>query len=353
MIIKIFIILGLLLQVLFSFSLPEILDLPQGLSSNQTTKYTLLQRKLLDKENSLFDKVKQHNVTCRNVQENTSAAKECHRKMERLKSDIISYIDEVNQYNNELESLTHHIDSKTIQKEQKAYESNDQVWLSKQKNLIKEAFLSQKNRDLEILLAIENSKVPQNTQKSLNDLLPGDVILVNADDSLTSQGITYGDLLLRWMRKKEKGMKKYEISHSLVYLKTVNGKKLFLDHQLGDRFARVIDEKIFMQRYEHRLNSVARPKAYISGQKMWNAAKKSALKNNTPYGLYGNRVVCSDLSKFAIVQASDKKLSFLNESDKKSILFNEKKWLPIKMTPADFIDPKTKGRFFEISILKK
>lgn len=332
----------LLYSPLFA-NIPELVEIPDGLSNSQNKKFTHT-KTLLDKRwDVIFTKVNSHNQKCQNVASNTQLASTCRKKMGNLQSELALYIKDVEQFNSDIANISKNTNSEIVMKEQTDYEKRSKVWLQKQQDLIRKAVDSQKQGDKEILAAISEDKIPTSLPKNLKDLSAGDVILLKKGEGAFSNAIPYGDLLLRWMRDKSIKSKKYDISHSIVYLKTVNGKRLYLDHQLGDKFARVIDEDLFLKRYENRLSYVARPKALLSGKKLWEAAKGSALKDNTPYGVFGKRIVCSEIGRFAVIQASAKKLSFLD---------NEW-WGPVGMTPADFIDPATRGRYFTISTLEK
>ncbi len=228
-----------------------------------------------------------------------------------------------------------------VNKEQSQYENSNKEWLSKQQDLIRQVAASEKKRNIEILSAMSKATVPNLPPKSLNDLKSGDIILLKPDSSSRgSRAIPYGDLLSRWVHGSHTPQK-YDISHSVVYLKTVNGKRLYLDHTIDDKFARIIDEDIFLKRYGKRLSYVARPKAVIDGKKLWAVARKAALKDNTPYGVFGKSVVCSELDRFAVVQASGRRLPL-----------NETRFGP-DITPADFIDPETEGKYFVVTPLKK
>jgi len=227
-----------------------------------------------------------------------------------------------------------------VNKEQDQYENRNKEWLCKQQGLIRQAVDSEKKRNKEMLSAISQARVPKLPQKSLNDLKPGDVILVKPS-SVGSRAIPYGDVLSRWLHGSHKSQK-YDISHSVVYLKTVKGKRLYLDHQKDVGFARIIDEDIFLKRYEKRLSYVARPKSLIDGKKLWSAARGAALKNNTPYGFSGKSVVCSELARFAVVQASGKRLPL-----------DSTRLVGPDMMPSDFIDPETDGKYFVVTPLRK
>ncbi|NQY93243.1 MAG: hypothetical protein HRT43_03675, partial [Campylobacteraceae bacterium] len=265
----------LLISIPVYANIPELVEIPDGLSSSQNEKFTH-SKSLLDKRwDVIFTKVNSHNQKCQNVASNTQLASTCRKKMGDLQSELALYIKDVEKFNKDIESIIKNTKPLIVLKEQEDYEKRSNEWLLKQQDLIRKAVASEKKRDKEMLTAIKKDKVPKFTQKKLNDLKPGDVILLKKGEGTFSQTIPYGDVLLRWMREKSLKPKTYGISHSVVYLKTVNGKRLYLDHQLDDKFARVIDEDLFLERYEKRLSFIARPKALVNGKKLWEAAKSS------------------------------------------------------------------------------
>lgn len=335
---------GMILSSLFAYAnIPETSPIPKGLSDIQNKKITHSKMLLQNRWKTLVSKVESHNQQCQNIPSGTQRAFNCRQKMDQLQNEIASYVTDVRQFNNTVATLIQKIKSTIVSKEQNDYDKKNKQWLIKQQDLIRQAVTSEQKVDKKILLDIHQNKVPNLPQKTLNHLKSGDVILLRQDNSVISSTIPYGDVLSRWVQTKSLKSKKYDISHSVVYLKSIKGKRLYLDHQFGDKFARIIDEDTFLKRYEKRLSYVARPKALINGKKLWEAAKGVAIKDNTPYGVFGENVVCSEIDTFAVVQATGKKLSFLK---------NER-WGPINMTPSDFIDPETKGRYFIISSLKK
>ena len=100
------------------------------------------------------------------------------------------------------------------------------------------------------------------------------------------------------------------------------------------------------------MSYVARPKSLIDGKKLWAAARGAALKDNTPYAFIGKGVVCSELSRFAVVQASGKRLPL----ESKRVLWDimpVEDIMPVGIMPSDFIDPETKGKYFVVTPLKK
>lgn len=155
---------------------------------------------------------------------------------------------------------------------------------------------------------------PVAPRKSFADLRSGDVLLVAPPEGyspgdLASKGLKFVDKLTSW----EWGAGSSQASHTLMYLKTVNGQKLFLDDQLGQG-PRIKTEEMILKEYAGRSMDVAHPIARIDADKLWDAAKELTVQNidhieGSPlrlstYNLYGDdHMVCSEASRWALVQA--------------------------------------------------
>jgi hypothetical protein len=147
--------------------------------------------------------------------------------------------------------------------------------------------------------------------KRFSDLSPGDVLLVAPEegwglDALKHKTINLADKLTSW----ECDSQAY---HTFIYLKTVNGKKLFLDN-LPNEGPLIKNEDQILKEYGKSSMDVAQPLSEPDGDKLWEAAKKLQKGNldrlgkgvidETGYGLYGNdNMVCSETSRWALVQA--------------------------------------------------
>jgi hypothetical protein len=165
-----------------------------------------------------------------------------------------------------------------------------------------------------ILDSLRSRKTPPAPQRGLSELRSGDVLLVAPPDgyapgALASKGLMYVDKLTSW----EWGEGSSRASHSLIYLKTVNGRKLFLDDQLGEG-PRIKTEEMILKEYEGRSMDVAQPIARPDAEKLWTAARQLEVQNlahldqspvgASTYNLYGDdHMVCSEASRWALVQA--------------------------------------------------
>lgn len=202
---------------------------------------------------------------------------------------------------------------------------------------------------------------PPGPPKQFNQLQPGDVILVAREQKNLgfnmSTLINLGDRLVT-------GNDSSRASHTLIYLKTVDGKMLFLDNNPGEG-ATIITDQQYMEKYGGRSADMARyvgePLKGDEIKKLYDAARELAVneinkkplfewgplrvKGGTTYGVAGGDLVCSEASRFALVRALGKREpSETNPAIPESSDWFKKKILSIGYSPADF----TKGDYFRI-----
>lgn len=165
-----------------------------------------------------------------------------------------------------------------------------------------------------ILDSLQDRKTPPAPRRGFSELRSGDVLLVAPPDgyapgALASKGLMFIDKLTSW----EWGEGSSRASHSLIYLKTVDGQKIFLDDQLGEG-PRLKTEGMILKEYEGRSMDVAQPIARPDAEKLWAAARRLEVQNlahldqspvgASTYNLYGDdHMVCSEASRWALVQA--------------------------------------------------
>jgi hypothetical protein len=181
-------------------------------------------------------------------------------------------------------------------------------------------------------------------QKRFSDLQTGDVLLVAPPDGywpgdLASKGLKFVDKLTSW----EWGAGSSQASHTLMYLKTVNGQKLFLDDQLGEG-PRIKTEEMVLKEYAGRSMDVAQPVAKPDGDKLWAAARQLEVQNLahinqsllgiSTYNLYGDdHMVCSEASRWALIQARP---DLDEDSQMRDTSSPFKKMLGVYFGPANF-----------------
>ncbi|MBN1140982.1 MAG: hypothetical protein JXB25_04170 [Deltaproteobacteria bacterium] len=233
-----------------------------------------------------------------------------------------------------------------VRQEQDDFDRMQAQWLRNQQELIRQSVAHNRKWRNEALDSIQRTKVPNPAARpqAMDDLQPGDVLLIGPDDSLIAGAIKKADPLYRALDyfaagrvsapKAEQG----KATHVLTFVKKVKGKMLFLDHTLEG--SRILDEEALTQKYGNRSLYIAKPQAKIDGRKLWEAAREAALKKKSDYGLVGASVVCSERAAIAVAKASDLKM------DKEQHGFGLG---PVDITPSDFFDEKHVGKFFLIS----
>jgi len=212
-------------------------------------------------------------------------------------------------------------------KEQFEFENFNDDWMKKQKQLIAQR-LKKPNKWCSGIHASLMGKVPPLPYKKFNELEAGDVLLF--DDGLIPISV---------IDNYFSGDKVSNASHTVSYLKEVNGKKLFLDNQPGEG-PRIISEDVFLEKYGSRSAEVARlvgqPVSNEETKDLFTAAVKMAQKNRnaggTNYGVWGkDDLVCSEAS-WALLKATDRKIPKSDDQIKVAG--------GIGFSPADFQDSR-------------
>jgi hypothetical protein len=235
-----------------------------------------------------------------------------------------------------------------VQREQDEFEKMNAAWLTRQQEFIREAANQDQKWKNEVLASIKAIRVPSPvfTPKTLDDLHPGDILLIAPDDSLKSQTIARVDPLYRAIdyfssgNVSEPGIKKGRVSHAMAVVRAVNGEVLFLDHT-GEG-SRILNKKDYVRQYGEREFYVARPQAKVDGRELWRAAREAALKKKSDYGFFGKNVVCSERAAIAVAKATP--LPLQDEHHRLG-----KRLGPVDITPNDFFDSEHVGKYFLIS----
>jgi hypothetical protein len=222
----------------------------------------------------------------------------------------------------------------TLIKEQDEFETMNGAWMKKQKQLIDER-LKKPNKYADALYKSLKSNVPPLPWEKINELQPGDVLLFKGE------AIAYAD------NKISGGNAASTAAHTVIYLKDVHGKKLFLDNQ-PNQGPRIISAEEFLSLYGHRgadVAKLAQPLNEKEGKALFSAAVEMAQKNNqqlvnkdtwfgkylltdTNYGAWGdNNVVCSE-SDWALINAAGRTIPHTDNILKLSLGLN--------FSPSDF-----------------
>ena len=236
--------------------------------------------------------------------------------------------------------------SEVVRQEQNEFDQMQAEWLRKQQELIRKSVARDKGWRNEVLASIKAVRVPNPAArpKALDDLRPGDILLIGPDDSLIASTIKTADPLYRALDYFVSGnvsapeLKQGKASHVLTFVRKIKDELLFLDHTLEG--SRVINEKELMRRYENRLAYIAKPQAKVDGRKLWEAAREAALQQKSDYGVFGSSVVCSERAAIAVAKATGVAM------DKESHGFGLG---GVDITPSDFFDEKHIGKFFLVS----
>lgn len=255
---------------------------------------------------------------------------------------------------NVIESVKSGGNDAELKAEQFEFENNQEQWLKNKDELILKRLEKSIPYHNNLYSSLKTNAPPPLPGKTFNDLLPGDVILVDKDTSKLSIGywINKGDKILSSSASSS-------ASHTLIYLKTINGKKMFLDNK-PFHGAQIISEDEYIHLYGDRTTDVARltkvgePLSEKDGEKLYQVAKQLAdeqlkkggisynnkIVTGTNYGLSysGSDMVCSEASRWVLVKAGYD----VPETEDKV-----KKLIGMEYSPADFV----KSKYFMITPL--
>lgn len=222
----------------------------------------------------------------------------------------------------------------TAAKEQEEFNNVNAAWMEKQKQLIEER-LKQPNKFASAVYESLKTNAPPLPWEKINELRPGDVLLFEG------AAISHADNKISGNDRASRA------AHTVIYLKDVNGTKLFLDNQPSEG-PRIISGEEFLSLYGHRGSDVARlvqPLNEKEGKALFSAAVEMAQRNNkelvnkdtwfgkylltdTNYGMWGNdNVVCSE-ANWALINATGRTIPHTDNILKLSLGF--------KFTPSDF-----------------
>lgn len=238
------------------------------------------------------------------------------------------------------------------QAEQHALETNLKGWLAERATAVRAAAVANAQWTKALVAAIREGRAPEPTYQitRLSALSAGDVILVAPEDPRRSVAdaalggaIQGADYLVRSAsdlasgRAFQSAQRVAPVSHALTFVRSVQGKLLFLDHT--SEGSRVLDEREFLRHYGAREMYVARPEAVVDGRLLWTEARRAATQHRSDYGLFGSSVVCSERSGIAVARASG-----LTLGDRLG---------PVDITPGDFFDRAgNAGKHFAITRLR-
>ncbi len=246
--------------------------------------------------------------------------------------------------------------------EQEQFETMNAAWMKNQKQLFEQR-LQEENRIARALLrSLTTNAPPPLFERKYDELQPGDVLLITPEE-LSGKGVMIGDRLASFKFRGDlvhdnlsqlKNQVRDELkngtpfSHTVTFLKTVNGKKWFLDNQRAEG-PRILSEEAFLGTYARRgimVAALAQPLNKAEGDSLWKAAQQLALRqkidsihkanslnpiyllDKTNYGAGGDDMVCSEASRWALIRAG----RHISPTDDKI-----KRKLGVEFSPADFL----------------
>lgn len=231
--------------------------------------------------------------------------------------------------------------------------------------------------------SLKTNAPPPLPGKTFNELKPGDVLLISKETakrdtsviasnfnsetvnkihqeigSMVNEALTLPSKAINAADNFISSTDASQASHTLIYLKTLNGQKMFLDNVPG-RGPTIISEQEYIYLYGKRGTEVAQPIKAMDGDRLYEAARtladeqlKVQVQNNqtwyskitgTNYGMVGSDMVCSESSRWVLVKAG---MQILPEADDKQIRVFGTKY-GVGYSPADFV----KSNYFIVTPL--
>lgn len=324
-------------------------DLPDPPRAQLAARHSIL----LQQRDTLRANVEAHNAKCRAVPKDSSAATQCASAQSTLNTAVREYMAAVRAFNADVEAASHAAIKAAAITEQDEFERMNAAWMRKQEQLIREAVERNRAWTNEVLTAFQALRAPAEhlRPKTLRDLQPGDIVLMSPVGA-SGTAIAEADRLQRMTELfangdvfRGRGADRYPLSHAVTVVKSVGGQFLFLDNTTHEiQFARkegqhILTEREFLASYGGRATFVARPQAVVDGRKLW-AAASDAASRGPGFGLFGNRVVCSEAAAIAVAKAT-------------GLPLERNRIGPVDTTPADFFDDQGIGKYFLVSPIAK
>jgi hypothetical protein len=259
--------------------------------------------------------------------EQTDAAAKAKLKQEAEKAEL--ELKRKQQYERDLNAAL-----KRLKGEQGELANQPAVWIEREGKIV-ERRLQESNKWSRALAASLTTKAPPLPYKKLSELQSGDVLLIApAKTDLIGKTINAADSAIS-------GTKTSDASHTVLFLKQVNGIRFFLDNIPGEG-PRIVPEAYILNKYGKRSMDVAKlaqPLRVDEGEKLYQAAREMRAKNvdrikenkwfdATNYGAWGkNNVVCAE-ADWSLLRTAGRAIPESNDRLKKG--------LGIDFSPADF-----------------
>jgi hypothetical protein len=269
-------------------------------------------------------------------------------QLNQQKASLIAQLKNLQDEQDRLAARNREIDQtiqSTVQEEQDSFDQMNEAWMRSQEQLIRESVERDADWRNAVLTALRNIEVPEpeHQPQSLDDLLPGDVLLYAPAKDVSevippldyfyrvASDLANGDIFLAAERRPA------PVSHALTFVKEVNGVSLFLDHTSDG--SRILDQRELARKYDDRKIYVARPQTVVDGRLLWSAAREAALRNKPFFGVLPGELVCSEQACVAISKATNLQLT-------------NNRLGPVDVTPGDFFDSQAIGKYFIVSPLE-
>jgi hypothetical protein len=223
---------------------------------------------------------------------------------------------------------------KRLKGDQDTLANEPAVWIEKNGKII-ERRMQSSNKWSRSLAESLTTKAPPLPFKKLTELESGDVLLIApAKTDLIGKAIKGTDALL----SSAKGA---DASHTVLYLKQINGIRFYLDNIPGEG-PRIVPEVYILNKYGKRSMEVAKlaqPLKAAEGETLYSAAREMRAKNverlkgnkwfdSTNYGIWGkDNVVCAE-SDWSLLRTAGREIPKSNDLLKKG--------LGVDFSPADF-----------------
>ncbi|MCX5724545.1 MAG: hypothetical protein NTX84_08540 [Nitrospirae bacterium] len=231
-----------------------------------------------------------------------------------------------------------------VAREQDEFDQMNAAWMRAQERLIRDAVAYGSQWRNAVLASLQTGVPPEQMArpKTMADVLPGDILLFEPEG--WSVAIPPLDHFYRSAEEFARGQvfaaiaqQKEPASHAITVVKRVNGVTLFLDHtHVGSR---ILDQKELDRLYANRRIYVARPQTVIDGRQLWETARAAALRRTSDFGVTPGKLVCSERAGIAVAKAT-------------GLDMHTKRLGPIDVTPGDFFDSQSVGKYFVISPLE-
>lgn len=312
------------------------LDLPDPPRGDLLSRWKML----VDRRDAMRKEVREHNDRCRSVPEDSPAAAGCARAQTAVRATIAGYAAAARRFNADLDAAAQQAFAAALLAEAAELARAREAWTRKVEGLVREAAARTRawSDDVRVAIAAVTIPSPSTRFSALNNLEPGDVVLLAPTDA-TGRIIVEADRFARMAESFATGdvMQAYatdrrDVAHAVTVVKRVAGQLLILDHTLGG--SRMLGERDFQRLYGGRPYYVARPRDAVDGRTLWSTARDAALQRKSDYGLFGEKAVCSERAAVCVARATGRA--------------EPHRLGPVDMTPADFFDREGRGKYFVI-----